>query len=70
MDVRAFLRAKLVSLKARRGQLAKVDHRSVGIRPQDLPYTPSPRHFAAVNDRLGAIDNRIADRIQRAATRR
>lgn len=63
MDVRAFLRAKLLSLEARGGQLAKIDHRSVGIRPQDLPYTPSPRHFAAVNDRLGAIDHRIADRI-------
>jgi hypothetical protein len=63
MDVRAFLRAKLLSLEARGGQLAKIDHRSVGIRPQDLPYTPSLRHFAAVNDRLGAIDNRIAGRI-------
>ena len=62
MDVRAFLRAKLVSLDARRGQLAKVDHRSVGIRPQDLPYTPSARHFAAVNERLATIDKRIADR--------
>ncbi|HVH78865.1 MAG TPA: hypothetical protein VM782_05720, partial [Stellaceae bacterium] len=63
MNVRSFLRAKLLSLEARSGQLAKIDHRSVGIRPQDLPYTPSPRHFAAVNERLAAIDERIADRL-------
>jgi hypothetical protein len=63
MDVRAFLRAKLLSLEARGGQLAKIDHRSVGIRPQDLPYTPSSQHFAAVNERLGAINERIATRL-------
>jgi hypothetical protein len=63
MNVRAFLRAKLQSLEARGGQLAKIDHRSVGIRPQDLPYTPSTHHFAAVNERLATIDERIADLI-------
>jgi hypothetical protein len=63
MDVRAFLRAKLLSLEGRGSQLAKIDHQSVGIRPQDLPYTPSPRHFAAVNERLAAIDDRIASRL-------
>jgi len=63
MDVRAFLRAKLLALEGRGRQLAKIDHRSVGIRPQDLPYTPSPRHFAAVNERLTEIDRRIAGRL-------
>jgi len=63
MDVRAFLRAKLLALEGRGSQLAKIDHRSVGIRPQDLPYTPSPRHFAAVNERLAAIDNRITGQL-------
>jgi hypothetical protein len=69
MDVRTFLRAKLLSLEGRGRQLAKVDHRAVGIRPQDLPYTPSPRHFAAVNERLAAIDNRIAARVADLRTR-
>ena len=63
MDVRAFLRAKLLSLEGRGRQLAKIDHQSVGIRPQDLPYAPSPRHFAAVNERLAAIDGRIASQL-------
>ncbi len=63
MDVRAFLRAKLLSLEGRGRQLAKIDPQSVGIRPQDLPYAPSPRHFAAVNERLAAIDERIAGQL-------
>lgn len=63
MDVRGFLRAKLRSLEGRGRQLAKIDYKSVGIRPQDLPYVPSPRHFAAVNERLARIDSRIASRL-------
>ncbi len=63
MDVRAFLRAKLRSLEGRGRQLARLDHQSVGIRPQDLPYAPSPRQFAAVNERLAAIDERLAARL-------
>jgi hypothetical protein len=63
MDVRAFLRAKLLSLEGRGRQLAKIDHQSVGIRPQDLPYAPSTRHFAAVNERLAAIDEKIAGQL-------
>ncbi|HEY1797181.1 MAG TPA: hypothetical protein VGG57_13810 [Stellaceae bacterium] len=43
--------------------MARLDHQSVGIRPQDLPYAPSPRHFAAVNERLAAIDKKLAARL-------
>jgi hypothetical protein len=60
MEARAFLRAKIASLEARASQLAKLDHASVGIRPQDLPYAPSPRHFQAVNDRLAAIHREVS----------
>jgi hypothetical protein len=69
MDVRAFLRAKLLSLEGRGKQLARLDHQSVGIRPQDLPYAPSPRHFTAVNERLAAIDKKIAARLADLQTR-
>jgi hypothetical protein len=63
MEARAFLRAKILSLAARARRLAQVDYASVGIRPQDLPYAPSPAHFEAANQRLGAIDREVARRL-------
>ena len=41
-----------------------MDHRSVGIRPQDLPYAPSDAHFQAANRRLSKIDQQIQQRFQ------
>jgi hypothetical protein len=63
MEARAFLGAKILSLAARARRLAQVDYASVGIRPQDLPYAPSPAHFEAANQRLGAIDREVARRL-------
>ena len=74
MEARAFLRARIVGLAARARRLARIDYDSVGIRPQDLPYAPSPEHFKAANERLAAIDTDIARRLgmlrQSAAKRR
>jgi hypothetical protein len=57
--VRAFLDSKVRNLATRARRLAKLDHESVGIRPQDIPYTPSDGHFAAANARLGEIDRGV-----------
>jgi hypothetical protein len=35
----------------------------VGIRPQDVPYAPSPQHFRAANGRLAEIDRDTRARI-------
>jgi hypothetical protein len=64
MEARAFLRSKTISLAARVRRLARVDYASVGIRPQDLTYAPSPAHFQAANERLAAIDGEIDRRLQ------
>jgi hypothetical protein len=60
---RDFLRARVLGLAARARRLARIDYDSAGIRPQDLPYVPSPKHFKAANDRLAAIDREIARRL-------
>ena len=69
MEARAFLRAKLISLAARARRLARVDYASVGIRPQDLPFAPSPEHFRAANRRLALIDREIRRRLAIARQR-
>ena len=58
-DLYAFLDAKIRSLSARARRLASFDRHSVGIRPEDLPYSPSPAHFAAANTRLKEIDRHV-----------
>ena len=63
MEAREFLRARIVGLAARARRLARIDYESVGIRPQDLPYAPSPAHFKAANERLAAIDSEVARRL-------
>ena len=62
-EARTFLRARIIGLTARARRLARIDYESVGIRPQDLPYAPSPAHFQAANDRLAAIDKQVAKRL-------
>jgi len=62
-ETRAFLRARVVSRAARARRLVRIDYSSVGIRPQDLRYTPSPAHFQAANDRLASIDRSIVSRL-------
>ncbi|MEI9983699.1 MAG: hypothetical protein WDN69_11150 [Aliidongia sp.] len=62
--VRPFLRARILGLAARARRLARIDYNSVGIRPQDLPYVPSPAHFTAANQRLATIDRQIARRLR------
>ncbi|MDJ0702683.1 MAG: hypothetical protein QNJ46_05330 [Leptolyngbyaceae cyanobacterium MO_188.B28] len=63
MEVRAFLRTKILTLAARAGRLAKINKTSVGIRPQDLPYAPSPDHFRAANQRLAKINREVMKRL-------
>jgi hypothetical protein len=63
MDVRLFLHTKILALAARARRLVRVDYASVGIRPQDLPYAPSPAHFRAANQRLANIDQEIQQRL-------
>jgi hypothetical protein len=63
-EVKAFLRGRIIGLAARARRLARIDYASVGIRPQDLPYVPSPDHFRAANQRLAAIDRDIARRMR------
>ncbi|MFM0052531.1 hypothetical protein [Caballeronia grimmiae] len=62
MNTHAFLRAKIIGIGARTRRLGRVDHASVGIRPQDMPYAPSPSHFAAANARLARIEWEIERR--------
>lgn len=64
MLTRAFVHARLRGLKARLGRLARIEHASVGIRPQDEPYAPSAEHFAAANRRLATIERSAAQRYE------
>ena len=61
-SVRRFLRAKINGLSARLSRLARIDNAFVGLRPQDMPYAPSARHFDAANSRLARVEQRIRTR--------
>jgi hypothetical protein len=63
MEARRFLRTKVIALAARSRRLAQIEPGSVGIRPQDAPFAPSPPHFAAANNQLAAIDREVARRL-------
>jgi hypothetical protein len=63
MEARLFLHTKILGLTARARRLSRVNYASVGIRPQDLPYAPSPAHFRAANQRLTKIDRQIQQRL-------
>lgn len=62
MDARRFLQAKISGLSARLSRLSKVDNAFVGLRPQDMPYAPSVRHFQLANSRLAKMEQRIRGR--------
>ena len=62
---RHFLDVKLLALKARASRLTRLTPRRVGLRPEDLPYAPSQRHFDAANARLTQIERQIRQRIKR-----
>jgi hypothetical protein len=64
MDTRRFLETKARTLAARARRLANLTPESVGIRPQDRPYAPSPAHYEAANRRLAAIDGTVARRLE------
>src|SRR5262245_36136430 len=68
-DSRLFLHAKILALAARVRRLARIDYASVGIRPQDLPYAPSPEHFRAANQRLARIDQETRRRLEHVRER-
>lgn len=64
--VQGFLDTKFLTLKARSSRLLTLTPRRVGLRPQDVPYAPSRRHFAAANHRLAEIGRLIRQRIEAA----
>jgi hypothetical protein len=59
-----FLEAKRTALVARAQRLSSLSPRRVGLRPQDIPYSPSPDHFNAANRRLAEISTQIARRVR------
>jgi hypothetical protein len=69
MEARDFLRMRVLGLGARLGRLSRIDHASVGIRPQDRPYAPSASHFAAANQRLAQIEHSVRGRFRTLQTR-
>ena len=72
MDAKRFLDAKIAGLSARLSRLARIDNAFVGLRPQDMPYAPSGRHFAVANAQLARIEQRVRGRfavLRRSARR-
>jgi hypothetical protein len=59
-----FLRTKLRGLKSRSRRLIALTPETVGLRPQDLSYAPSAKHFAAANHRLSLIGRQIRERLR------
>jgi hypothetical protein len=62
MSARDFLHAKIRGLSARLTRLGRIDNAFVGLRAQDMPYAPSPRHFETANARLARAEQRIRAR--------
>lgn len=67
-DLFEFMDSKIRSLAARARRLSRFDHRMLGLRPTDLPYAPSPAHFAAANARLAQIDGHVASQLRQIAS--
>ncbi|MET0534873.1 MAG: hypothetical protein ABW171_11665 [Steroidobacter sp.] len=62
-----FLRTKLRGLKSRSRRLIALTPETVGLRPQDMVYAPSAKHFAAANHRLGIIARQIRERLKQVS---
>lgn len=62
--IRDFLEQKLHTLAARTHRLAQLTPEKVGLRPQDQPFAPSVKHFAAANRRLQRIARDTIVRLQ------
>jgi hypothetical protein len=60
---RRFLANKVRTLVARARRLRDLTPERIGLRAQDIPFSPSPAHFRAANARLQKIDKRIAGRV-------
>src|ERR1700750_730714 len=63
-ETRSFMQTKARTLAARARRLSSLTPQSVGIRPQDRPYAPSPAHYEAANRRLAASDSTVARRLE------
>src|ERR1700677_2528699 len=61
--VETFLRLKAATLRARARHIIRLTPQSVGLRPQDYPYAPSPAHFRAAQKQLEAINRTIQTRL-------
>jgi hypothetical protein len=64
---RRFLLVRIRGLAARMRRLVRITPHTIGLRPQDMRFAPSPAHFVAANRRLGAIDTHIQRRFVRLA---
>ncbi len=58
-----FLATKAKALRSRARRLVALSPAAVGLRPEDLRFSPSPQHFAAANRRLKSIDHMIKRRL-------
>ena len=59
-----FLEAKRIAVTARAQRLSGLTPRRVGLRPQDLPFSPSDDHFRVANQRLADVSGRIDRRLR------
>jgi hypothetical protein len=62
-----FLEAKRHGLASRARRLVGLTPQSVGLRSEDLPFSPTPGHFAAANQRLWSIDRAVRARLSALA---
>jgi hypothetical protein len=62
-DVARFINNKARTLLGRAQRLAKLTPDTLGYRPPDLPYIPSPGHLRAANRRLSAIERTVQQRL-------
>ena len=58
-----FLSTKTATLTDRSRRLGALTPNLVGLRPADMRFSPSNRHFQAANKRLGSIDREIRKRL-------